>query len=92
MAQKQKFLQRKGLTDQEIQLACEKSGAYEHHEQQNIVAPSLPPLSNTITNYRSHMVQLSFFDRIREIVHNVAIFSIVAYVIHKFYQVSLHVY
>ncbi|XP_018575911.1 peroxisomal membrane protein PEX14 isoform X2 [Anoplophora glabripennis] len=87
LAQKQTFLQRKGLTDQEIQIACEKSGAYAHHEQQNGVTPSLPPLSSTVTNYRSHGVaQLSFFDRIREIVHNIAIFSIVAYVIHKFYQ------
>lgn len=87
MTQKQKFLQRKGLSDREIQIACEKSGAYAYHEQQN-VSP-LPPLSNAVTNYKSHnIIQLSFFDRIREIVHNIAIFSIVAYVIHKFYQVS----
>ncbi|KAJ8945166.1 hypothetical protein NQ318_001632 [Aromia moschata] len=86
LAQKQKFLQRKGLTDQEIQMACEKSGAYDHHEQQNRLPPPLPPVSNMITSYNPYQVQSSFFNRLQEVVHSIAIFSIVAYVIHKFYE------
>ncbi|KAJ8920107.1 hypothetical protein NQ315_011763 [Exocentrus adspersus] len=88
LAQKQKFLQRKGLSDKEIQIACERSGAYAHHDQQTRLPPSPPPPANLITSYNPHhgLVQLSFFDRVREIVHNIAIFSIVAYVIHRFYQ------
>lgn len=86
LAQKQKFLQRRGLTEEEIQIACQKSGAYVHHEQ-NQSAPPLPQSPNFVTGYRGYgTVQVSFFDRIREVVHNIAIFSIVAYIIQKFYQ------
>ncbi|CAG9856758.1 unnamed protein product [Phyllotreta striolata] len=85
LAQKQKFLQRKGLTDQEIQMACEKSGAYALHEQQIRLPPPLP--SNKLIQYHSQsQMHLSVFDRVREILHNIAIFSIVAYVINKFYE------
>lgn len=86
LPQKQKFLQRKGLTDQEIQLACEKSGAYNYYEVQSQILP--PPVSiiSNLPRYNSQ-VQLSFFDKIREVVHNIAIFSIVAYVLQKLYQV-----
>lgn len=87
LAQKQKFLQRKGLTDKEIQLACEKSGAYQHFETQSHKAPPVPTNISSSNFYSHNQVQLSFFDRIREIVHNIAIFSIVAYIVHKFYQV-----
>jgi len=86
LAQKQTFLQRRGLTEQEIRVACERSGAYVHHEQ-NQVAPPLPPPSNMITSFRGYgQVQISLFDKIREIVHNFAIFSITAYVIHTLYK------
>lgn len=87
LAQKQKFLQRKGLTDNEIQLACEKSGAYALHDRQNRLPPPLPQ-PNVLSNYPlySKPLQLTVFDRIREVVHNIAVVSIVAYVIHKFYE------
>lgn len=86
LSQKQKFLQRKGLTDTEIQIACDKSGAYNKHEvQSHVQSPTVGPL-NPYNPY--NQVQYSFFHKIREIVHNIAIFSVVAYVIHKFYQVS----
>ncbi|CAG9828904.1 unnamed protein product [Diabrotica balteata] len=88
LAQKQKFLQRKGLTDREIQLACEKAGAYAVHEQQKRLPPPLPQPSSAISNYPMYgqPLQLTLFDRIREVVHNIALFSIVAYIIHKFYE------
>lgn len=90
LAQKQKFLQRKGLTFEEIQAACERSGAYQHHQQQQQqnMAPALPPplsLSVPYNNSVYPQMPLTLFDRIREIVHNIAIFSIVAYFVHKFY-------
>ncbi|CAH0555829.1 unnamed protein product [Brassicogethes aeneus] len=88
LAQKQKFLQRKGLNDPEIKLACERSGAYERHEQMKMQNPPLPPINNNIISYgyNQRHLQYSWFDKIREIFHNVAVFSIVAYVIHKFYE------
>ncbi|CAH1155876.1 unnamed protein product [Phaedon cochleariae] len=86
LAQKQKFLQRKGLTDKEIQVACEKSGAYERHQEQSHLPPPRPIVPGTISHYQPYPFHLNFFDRLRDLVHNVAIFSIVAYVIHKFYE------
>lgn len=88
LAQKQKFLQRKGLTDQEIQLACEKSGAYNNYEVQSQIPPSASLFLNSPRhNSQNYPVHLSFFDRIKEVVHNIAIFSIVAYTLQKLYQV-----
>lgn len=86
LAQKQKFLQRKGLTDQEIQIACEKSGAYNQYELQSHKIPPVP-ISTSFANYSNQQIQLPLFHRIREVLHNIAIFSIVAYIVHKFYQV-----
>lgn len=87
LAQKQKFLQRKGLTDHEIQLACEKSGAYNNYEVQSQISPASIFSNSPRYNSQNYQVQLSFFDRIREVIHNIAIFSIVAYAFQKLYQV-----
>nr|CAH7733401.1 unnamed protein product [Callosobruchus chinensis] len=89
LAQKQNFLRRKGLTDKEIQIACDKSGAYtRHEEQQRRLPPPLPTSMSTVCNHPMYgQMQLSWFDRIREILHNLAILTIVAYVVQKFYQV-----
>ncbi|KAI4461606.1 peroxisomal membrane protein pex14 [Holotrichia oblita] len=68
LAQKQKFLQRKGLSDKEIQIACERAGAYSLLENQSLTLPP-PPLPY------GQQIQISTFDRIKELVHNVALFS-----------------
>ncbi|XP_030754582.1 peroxisomal membrane protein PEX14 isoform X1 [Sitophilus oryzae] len=85
LAQKQNFLQRRGLSDEEIRIACEKSGAYTHHEQQ-LSSPS-PPYSYSLNPYQKSMsTQITLFDKVRDLVQNIALFSIVAYVLHKFYE------
>ncbi|KAJ3643199.1 hypothetical protein Zmor_025923 [Zophobas morio] len=86
LAEQQRFLKRKGLTDEEIRSACEKSGAYAYHEQKSRTPPPLPGSTNPLVPYGTGTVQLSLFDRIRELVHNVAIFSFAAYVVYKFYE------
>ncbi|XP_068899499.1 peroxisomal membrane protein PEX14 isoform X2 [Tenebrio molitor] len=87
LAEQQRFLKRKGLTEEEIRLACEKSGAYSYHEQRSRGPPALPPTINPLVPYpTTGPVQISLFDRIREIVHNVAIFSFVGYIVYKFYE------
>ncbi|XP_050310805.1 peroxisomal membrane protein PEX14 isoform X2 [Anthonomus grandis grandis] len=81
LGQKQTFLQRRGLTEEEIRVACERSGAYEQHEK-----PSHPPplSSNMLMSYGGG--HISLFSRIRDVVHSIAVFSVVAYVIKKFYE------
>ncbi|GJQ80366.1 hypothetical protein Trydic_g12230 [Trypoxylus dichotomus] len=54
LAQKQKFLQKKGLTDREIQIACERSGAYVLHKNQTETTPSLPTLAPVPIFYQQH--------------------------------------
>lgn len=85
LAQKQKFLQRKGLTDKEIQVACERAGAYVLHDKQTREPPALPiPIQSNV--YTSQVQPISYFDKFKEIVHNVALFSAVAYAIYMFYK------
>lgn len=82
LAKKQEFLQRKGLTNDEIKKACELSGAYQQHEQQMKIPPPLPIAMN------GNQLQLTFFHKLKEILHNLAVLSIVGYTLYKFYQVK----
>lgn len=90
LAQKQTFLQRKGLSDKEIQIACEKAGAYILHENQNRVIPS-PALQHVPVPYNAtkQIVRYNLLDKLKEIVHNVALVSAVVYAIYKFYEVNM---
>lgn len=91
LAKKQTFLQRKGLTDKEIQEACERAGAYVLHESQSrsLIKPQLP---NVPIPYNSQLVRYSILDRVKEIIHNTALFSIVIYAVYKFYKVQLKIF
>lgn len=85
LAQKQQFLQRKGLTDKEIQIACERAGAYILHDKLAREPPALPiPVHSNV--YTSQVQPISFLEKFKEIVHNVALFSAVAYAIYMFYK------
>lgn len=85
LAEQQRFLQRKGLNDAEIRVACERSGAYSYHEQK--AQPLPPPVATGAPMYHQSSMQITLFHRIRDVVHNIAAFSFVAYIIYKFYQV-----
>ncbi|XP_060528559.1 peroxisomal membrane protein PEX14 isoform X3 [Cylas formicarius] len=86
LSQKQQFLQRRGLTEEEIRIACEKSGAYEHHDkQQDFQVISTQPYNAPANIYS----QVTILHKIKEIAHNIAIFSVVAYVIHKLYEMYI---
>lgn len=92
LAQKQTFLQRKGLTDQEIQVACERSGAYIlHNAEQNRITPPPPPTPYTgvpiPSGHYGQLQQISIFQKIKEVVHSAALFSIVIYAAYAFYKV-----
>ncbi|XP_022918730.1 peroxisomal membrane protein PEX14 [Onthophagus taurus] len=82
LEQKQKFLQKKGLSQKEVQLACERSGAYDNQNKQQMMQQSVVPMPYP----PQQLAPLSTFDKIKEIVHNIALVSIVAYAIYKFYE------
>lgn len=83
LAEQQRFLQRKGLNDDEIRAACERSGAYSYHEQK-MTQPLVP---GAPMYHHQSSVQITLFQRIQEAVRNIAAFSFVAYIVYKFYQV-----
>lgn len=87
LAQKQKFLQRKGLSNLEIQAACERSGAYDVHERQQV--PVAPIRTMTPSVHYGQLQHYNWFERLKEIIHNTALISAVVYAIYMFYQVSL---
>ncbi|KAK9881678.1 hypothetical protein WA026_017194 [Henosepilachna vigintioctopunctata] len=81
LAQKQNFLRRKGLTEEQIRQACELSGAYSYHDNVSRISPPLPP-----SLMGRHLVPLTFFDKLKDTIHNVALFSVVGYGLYKIYQ------
>lgn len=81
LAHKQNFLQRKGLTEKEIQAACERSGSYQLHEQQQ---------TRQIIPYQPHQLQLrpTLFDRVKDIVQGATIVGALAYAVYMLYRVN----
>ncbi|XP_055603077.1 peroxisomal membrane protein PEX14 isoform X2 [Uranotaenia lowii] len=84
IAQKQSFLRSKGLTEDEIQLACERAGVFS--KDPNAVQISM----GLETGNRSSVVQQqqpqTWFGRMREILNSVAIVSGLMYGVYLFYK------
>lgn len=88
LAKKQRFLQRKGLTDNEVQEACERAGAYILHENENKIIQSSQLNIPMPINSSAQLVKYGLLERIKDIVQNMALFSAVVYAIYIFYQVE----
>lgn len=84
--QKQQFLRSKGLTEREIQLACERSGVFSQD-------PNAPTVINMGINATQTHAQLALqprptaFGRIKEVLHSIALIGGVAYAIYTFWKV-----
>lgn len=83
LAKSQQFLRSKGLTDQEIQLACERSGAYGVHYF-NEKPPSLPPAVPMQQLYLPP--PQSMFIKVRDTLQSAAIFGGLVYLVYQFYK------
>ncbi|KAH8378799.1 hypothetical protein KR009_001429 [Drosophila setifemur] len=84
LVQKQQFLRSKGLTADEIQLACERAGVFTQDPN------NLNPNPNTVISIGSQVQALqappTVFGRIREIIHSAALFSGVVYAVYLFWK------
>lgn len=84
LMQKRQFLQSKGLTNDEIELACQRAGIFTDD-------PNMPTLIN-ISSSGAEQPQLvlqprqSAYGRIKEVLHNLALISGVAYAIYLFWK------
>lgn len=91
--QKQRFLLNKGLSDKEVQIACERAGVFTGGGA-TISAPRPPPASiepprpppTVISIDHGWKRVLSTFERIKEVLSSVAVFSGAAYLVYKFYK------
>ncbi|XP_026478261.1 peroxisomal membrane protein PEX14 isoform X2 [Ctenocephalides felis] len=76
ITQKQQFLRSKGLSEDEIQAACERAGAFN-------ILPTIPPNPSPITTISAGQSRLS---KIRDILGSLALFGSLAYAIYMLYK------
>ncbi|XP_073838047.1 peroxisomal biogenesis factor 14 [Musca autumnalis] len=88
LLQKQQFLRSKGLTEKEIQIACERAGVF---SQDPNAAPTV--INMGINATQTHHAQLALqpvrptaFGRMKEILHSMALLGGVAYAIYTFWK------
>jgi len=82
LVQKQNFLRQKGLTEEEIQLACEHAGIF--LEDQNMTTNHLMP-SRKPFQYRDEK-RLSLWVKAKDIANLVALISIGSYSLYSFWK------
>lgn len=86
ITQKQKFLRSKGLTEDEIQMACERAGVF-----------TKDPNANTIINMgishapqiQQHSGMISMFHKAREVISSTALLAGIMYGIYVVYKVCV---
>lgn len=84
LSQKQKFLRSKGLTETEIQLACERAGVFTMDPNAN----SDQTIISIGQHQKNYVVQpQTTFGRIKEILSSIALVSGIAYAVYLFYKV-----
>lgn len=83
--QKQRFLRNKGLTEHEIQIACERAGIFTGSRKSTMTPPHQPVTVN-MDNMQMWKHPASVFTRVKEVLNSVAVFSGIAYLLYKFYR------
>lgn len=86
--QKQSFLRSKGLSEEEIQLACERAGVFTKDpniQSQTVISMGVSPAAHPNANYVIQPRQ-SWFGRVKEILNSVALISGLMYAVYLFYK------
>lgn len=84
-AQKQEFLRQKGLTEREVQRACDLAAA-----GLAVAASAISGKSDYVVNIPGQYgqaVQVSWFYKVRELLNNVFLFAASCYCIYWIYKV-----
>lgn len=89
LSQKQDFLKRKGLTDREIQRACDLANLPQNSSSQNeYTAVTIQPPRQLYPNYYPNYYQSSLFFKVKEFFNVAALISTTAYCVYWFYKVK----
>lgn len=86
--QKQSFLRSKGLTEEEIQMACERAGVFTKDpniQSQTVISMGVSPAGYPKANYVIQSRQ-SLFGRVTEVLSSVALISGLMYGVYLFYK------
>lgn len=86
--QKQSFLRSKGLTEEEIQLACERAGVFTKDpniQSQTVISMGVNPAGYPKANYVIPSRQ-SWVGRLKEVLSSVALISGLMYGVYLFYK------
>lgn len=87
LSQKQDFLKRKGLTDREIQRACDLANLPQNSSSQNeYTAVTIQPPRQLYPNYYPNYYQSSLFFKVKEFFNVAALISTTAYCVYWFYK------
>ncbi|CAG7833476.1 unnamed protein product [Allacma fusca] len=78
LSHKQKFLKQKGLTDEEIELACQKAGAFALDKASMSAGPLVVP--------RSYYEKPSIWIKAKDVANLVALFSIGSYSLYSLWK------
>lgn len=89
VGQKQAFLRSKGLTEDEIQLACERAGVFSRdpnglHQNQTVISMDVGALGIPKASYA--VQPQTWFGRVKEILNSVAVISGLMYGVYMFYK------
>lgn len=87
LAHRQAFLRRKGLTDEEVQAACERAGAFENSSnngqlQTMFQHPPVPPSQHLV----AHTLPPTRWTRFRETANTIAIIGGITYGLYLLYK------
>lgn len=91
IVQKQNFLRSKGLTDDEIQIACDRAGVFSGERNSNTVINmgiSHTPAVAAVATTQSHGV-LSLLHKVREVLSSTAVLAGLVYAIYVVYKVRV---
>lgn len=83
--QKHKFLKSKGLTDQEIQIACERAGVFSQDPNSTVIEMDM---NTQQSGYLMVPRTRSSFGVIKEALQSMALVSGLAYACYLFYKVN----
>lgn len=95
LSQKQQFLRSKGLTEDEIQIACERAGVFTTDPNSTVInmGISAPKASAMAAKYSlNHPISMgpvqTTFQKIKDVLSSTALFAGIAYAIYLFYKVQ----
>lgn len=87
LQQKQKFLRSKGLTEEEIQIACERAGVFSTDPNSTVINMGITTSAGSGQGYRIADQRPTTLMKIKDALSSIALVSGLAYAVYLFYKV-----